>query len=66
MVFHLKTDVQSETANQKIKRHLYTFINYQQDDWPGKLAMAKFAANNNKSFPLSYLLFLPLKACIPV
>ena len=25
------------------------FVNYQQDDWSKKLAMAKFAANNNKS-----------------
>ena len=29
-----------------MKRHLYTFINYQQDNWSDKLPMAKFAANN--------------------
>ena len=32
-----------------MERHLRTFVNYQQDDWPGKLAMAEFAANNNES-----------------
>ena len=27
--FHLETDGQSEIANQKIERHLRTFVNYQ-------------------------------------
>ena len=47
--FHLETDGQIQIANQKIKKHLCIFVNYQQDDWPGKLAMAEFAANNNES-----------------
>ena len=32
-----------------MERHLCTFVNYQQDDLSKKLAMAEFAANNNKS-----------------
>ena len=47
--FHPETDKQSEIANQEIDRHLYTFINYQQDDWSEKLPIAGFAANNNNS-----------------
>ncbi len=31
-----------------MEKHLCTFVNYQQDDWSAKLAMAKFAANNNE------------------
>ena len=31
-----------------MERHLRTFVNYQQDDWSEKPAMAKFAANNNE------------------
>ena len=30
-----------------MKRHLYIFVNYQQDDWSDKLPIAKFMANNN-------------------
>ncbi len=45
--FHLEIDGQSEIANQEMKRHLRTFVNYQQDNWLDKLAMAEFAANNN-------------------
>ena len=47
--FHPETDGQSEIANQEMERHLRTFVNYQQDDWSEKLAMAEFAANNNQS-----------------
>ena len=32
-----------------MKKHHWTFINYQQNNWLRKLAIAKFAANNNKS-----------------
>ena len=32
-----------------MEKHLCTFVNYQQDDLPRKLAIAKFAANNSKS-----------------
>ena len=47
--FHPETDRQSKIANQEMERYLRTFVNYQQDDWSEKLAMAKFAANNNQS-----------------
>ena len=47
--FHQETDGQNEIANQEMKRHLRTFVNYQQDDWSDKLPMAEFAANNNNS-----------------
>ncbi len=47
--FYSEINEQSEIANQEMERHLCTFINYQQDDWSEKLAMAEFAANNNES-----------------
>jgi hypothetical protein len=31
--FHSETDDQSEIANQKMKRYLRSYCNYQQDDW---------------------------------
>lgn len=48
ITFHPEIDRQSKSANQKIKRHLCTFANYQQDNQLEKLAMAEFATNNNE------------------
>ncbi len=31
-----------------MERHLRTFVNYQQDNWSDKLAIAEFKANNNE------------------
>lgn len=46
--FHPETDEHREIVNQEMEKHLCTFVNYQRDDWSAKLAMAKFAANNNE------------------
>ncbi len=43
--FHSKTDDQSEIANQKMKRYLRNYFNYQQDDWSKWLFMTKFVSN---------------------
>ena len=32
-----------------METYLCTFINYQQDDWSEKLAIVKFATNNNET-----------------
>ena len=32
-----------------MEKHLRTFVNYQQDDWSGKLSMTEFTAINNNS-----------------
>ena len=32
-----------------MESHLCTFVNYHQDDWPNKLPIAEFVANNNNS-----------------
>ena len=63
--FHLETDGQSEIANQEMERHLRTFVNYQQDDWSEKLAMAKFAANNNQSASTKLSPFFATKSFHP-
>ena len=63
--FHPETDGQSENANQEMERHLRTFVNYQQDDWPGKLAMAEFAANNNESASTKLSPFFATKGLHP-
>ena len=44
-----------------MERHFYTLVNYQQDNWPGKLAIAKFTANNNKSNFTKLFLFFATK-----
>ena len=41
------------------------FVNYQQDDWSEKLAMAKFAANNNKSASTTLSPFFATKGLHP-
>ena len=63
--FHPETDRQSEIANQEMERHLRTFVNYQQDDWSDKLAMAEFAANNNESASTKLSPFFATKGLHP-
>jgi hypothetical protein len=43
--FHSETNDQSEIANQKMKRYLRVYCNYQQDDWSKWLSMTEFAFN---------------------
>jgi hypothetical protein len=45
IAFHSETDDQSEIANQKMKRYLRSYCNYQQDDWFEWLFMTEFAFN---------------------
>jgi hypothetical protein len=45
IVFHSKTDDQSEIVNQKMKRYLRSYCNYQQNDWFEWLFMTEFVSN---------------------
>ena len=45
-----------------MERYFCTFVNYQQDDWLEKLAIAKFAANNNESASTKLLSFFATKS----
>ncbi len=45
IAFHSKTDDQSKIANQKMKRYLRSYCNYQQNDWFEWLFMTEFASN---------------------
>jgi hypothetical protein len=45
IAFHFETNDQSEIANQKMKRYLRSYCNYQQDDWFEWLFMTEFASN---------------------
>src|SRR5258707_7672689 len=44
--YHLEGDGQTEHTNQVLEQYLWTYMNYQQDDWAMLLLMAKFAYNN--------------------
>src|SRR5260221_5618140 len=44
--YHPEGDRQMEHANQVLEQYLWTYTNYQQDDWAMLLPMAKFAYNN--------------------
>jgi hypothetical protein len=44
-VFYSETDDQSEIANQKKKRYLRNYCNFQQNDWSEWLFIAEFASN---------------------
>ena len=48
-----------------MERYFYVFINYQQGDWLGKLAIAEFAANNNKSASIKLSPFFATKGLHP-
>jgi hypothetical protein len=43
--FHSETNDQSEIVNQKMKRYLRNYCNYQQNDWFEWLSMIEFAFN---------------------
>jgi hypothetical protein len=43
--FHFETNDQSEIVNQKMKRYLRNYCNYQQDDWSEWLLMIEFVLN---------------------
>ncbi len=45
IAFHSETNEQSEIVNQKMKRYLRSYCNYQQDDWSKWLSMIEFASN---------------------
>jgi hypothetical protein len=45
IAFHFETNEQSEIVNQKIKRYLRSYCNYQQNDWSKWISMTKFASN---------------------
>jgi hypothetical protein len=56
--FHSKIDDQSEIANQKMKRYLRSYCNYQQDDWFDWLFMTEFASNAATSASTELFVFM--------
>ena len=53
--FHSEIDDQSEIYNQKIKRYLRVYVNYQQNDWSNWLFMKEYVSNaaNSATIKLS-------------
>ena len=47
--YHSERDGQTEQVNQTIKQYLYTYCNYQQDNWSELLPLAEFTDNNAPS-----------------
>lgn len=62
--FHLKTDGQSKVANQKMERHLHSYVNHFQDNWIDLLPMIEFATNTNMSAIIKIALFMVTKGYI--
>jgi hypothetical protein len=58
IAFYSKTDDQSEIANQKMKRYLRIYCNYQQDDWFEWLLMTEFASNAITSTFIELFVFM--------
>ncbi len=58
IAFHSEIDDQSEIANQKIKRYLRSYCNYQQDDWFEWLFMTEFASNAATSVFIELFAFM--------
>ena len=48
-----------------MEKYLRTFVNYQQDDWSEKLAIAEFATNNNESASTKLSPFFATKGLHP-
>lgn len=43
---HSQTNRESERTNASLQQYLHCYVNYQQEDWVGKLGLAEFAYNN--------------------
>jgi hypothetical protein len=56
--FYFETNEQSEIANQKMKRYLRSYCNYQQDDWFECLFMIEFASNAATSTFIELFVFM--------
>ncbi len=54
-VYHFQIDDQSEQVNQNIKRYLWFFCLYMQNDWAKLLFMIEFV-NNNALFSVIFLI----------
>ncbi len=54
-VYHLQIDDQSEQVNQNVKRYLWFFCLYMQNDWAKLLLMIEFI-NNNALFSVIFLI----------
>src|SRR5258708_24779937 len=63
--YHLEGDRQTEHANQVLEQYLWTYMNYQQDDWAMLLLMAKFAYNNATNTMTGVSLFFVNKGYHP-
>lgn len=64
-LFYLQTNKQSRIANEEIKSYFCFFVNYEQDNWIEKLAIAQFSANKNNLAFIKLSLFFAIKSCIP-
>ncbi len=58
IAFHFEKDEQSEIANQKMKRYLRSYCNYQQNDWFEWLFMIEFASNVATSTFIELFVFM--------
>jgi hypothetical protein len=58
IAFYSKTDDQSEIVNQKMKRYLRNYCNYQQNDWFEWLFMIEFAFNAATSTFIELFVFM--------
>jgi hypothetical protein len=57
-VFHSEIDDQSEIVNQKMKRYLRNYCNYQQNDWSEWLFMTEFVSNVATSAFIELFVFM--------
>jgi len=47
--YHPQSDGQTEGINQVIESYLWSYCDYEQNDWPSMLAIAEYANNDSKN-----------------
>ncbi len=62
IIYHSQIDNQSERVNQNIKRYLWFFCSYMQNDWFKWLSMIEFIDNNVLSSIIFLILFFMNKS----
>ena len=63
--YHPEGDGQTEHTNQTLKQYLWSYCNYQQDNWSELLPLAEFAYNNAPSATTGVSLFFANKGYHP-
>ena len=57
IAYHFQANGQTKSINQKLKQYLQKYINFQQDNWPELVPLAKYTYNITKTQGIDFTLY---------